>query len=124
MPTDKGLIAPTAEGRLIRSQPRRSANRVNYRARDSDDFAAAVAVTEIAQMTAMTLLMRARERERERTEGRKREKERERGCVHGGRFIAAHYRHRDRSVTPLLPARKRGPDDNYSNGIIFWKIYR
>jgi len=114
MPTDKGLIAPTAEGRLIRSQPRRSANRVNYRARDSDDFAAAVTVTEIAQMTAMTLLMRARERERER----------ERGCVHGGRFIAAHYRHRDRSVTPLLPARKRGPDDNYSNGIIFWKIYR
>jgi len=112
--TDKELIvAPTAEGRLIRSQPRRSANRVNYRARDSDDFVAAVAVTEIAQMTAMT---KARERERER--------ERERGCVHSGRFIAAHYRHRDRSVTPLLPNRKRGPEDNYSNGIIFWKIYR
>lgn len=36
MQTDKGLIvAPTAEGRLICSQPRRSANRVNYRAQDN-----------------------------------------------------------------------------------------
>jgi len=76
MRIDKGLIvAPTAEGRLIRSQARRSANRVNYRARDSDDFA--TAVTEIAQMTAMTLSTREGKRENGREKKKERERERE-----------------------------------------------
>lgn len=44
------------------------------------------------------------------------------GWAHG-RFIVAHYRHHDRSVTVITcsPVKRTHGPNNYFNGIIFWK---